>query len=151
VLFESGGSLSARLIAFLAKTTCAPSRHKCEHLGSPIWIRGYCVKGGTAAIGCLVMIRCEIDALFIAPEWIGLGGGSLLVRHARSLHGRLTVDVNEQNEAGLAFYLARGFSIASRSDTDGQGRPFPCYTWRSLCRLAKRSRLASKEPAEATR
>ncbi len=82
-------------------------------------------EAGTAAIGFLVMDGCEIDALFIAPEWIGRGGGSLLVGHARSLRGRLTVDVNEQNEAGLRFYLALGFSIVSRSDTDRQGRAFP--------------------------
>ena len=84
-----------------------------------------------APVGFLVMNGSEIDALFIAPEWIGRGGGSLLVRHAQSLHGRLTVEVNEQNEAGLAFYLARGFSIVSRSPTDREGRPFP------LLRLAQ--------------
>jgi putative acetyltransferase len=37
----------------------------------------------------------------------------------------LTVEVNEQNEAGLAFYRARGFSIVSRSETGCDGRLFP--------------------------
>ncbi len=37
----------------------------------------------------------------------------------------LRVEVNEQNDAGLAFYLARGFSLVSRSETDRDGRPFP--------------------------
>jgi putative acetyltransferase len=82
-------------------------------------------EAGPAPIGFLVMNGSEIDALFIAPEWIGRGGGSLLVRHARELHGPLRVEVNEQNDAGLAFYLARGFSIVSRSETDRDGRPFP--------------------------
>ena len=82
-------------------------------------------EAGDPAIGFLVMNGSEVDALFIAPEWIGRGGGSLLLRHAQVLHGRLRVEVNEQNEAGLAFYLARGFSIVSRSETDRDGRPFP--------------------------
>jgi len=88
-------------------------------------------EAGPAPIGFLVMNGSEIDALFIAPEWIGRGGGSLLVRHARALHGPLRVEVNEQNDAALAFYLARGFSVVSRSETDRDGRPFP------LLRLAQ--------------
>jgi len=67
----------------------------------------------------------KLEALFIDPDYAGMGGGSRLLAHARTLKGALTVDVNEQNPAALAFYLARGFVVTGRSETDGDGRPFP--------------------------
>ncbi len=79
----------------------------------------------TGPVGFLVLSGCAIEALFIAPEWLRRGGGTLLIAHARSLRGRLTVDVNEQNAAAVKFYLARRFSIRGRSETDSAGRPFP--------------------------
>ena len=35
------------------------------------------------------------------------------------------VDVNEQNEPAVKFYLLMGFAIEGRSDLDGTGKPFP--------------------------
>jgi len=44
----------------------------------------------------------------------------------RRLRGeQLTVSVNEQNQDALRFYQACGFVVGTRSDTDGDGRPFP--------------------------
>lgn len=46
--------------------------------------------------------------------------------HAQTLAaGALAVDVNEQNEAALRFYVALGFAVVGRSPTDSGGRPFP--------------------------
>jgi putative acetyltransferase len=47
------------------------------------------------------------------------------VDHARALHGELTVDVNEQNAAAVAFYQACGFVNEGRSELDESGRPYP--------------------------
>jgi len=77
------------------------------------------------AIGFLVMDGRSVDALFIAPDWLRRGGGSQLLRHARLLTGALTVEVNEQNDGALKFYLANGFAIAGRSPTDRAGRAYP--------------------------
>ena len=33
--------------------------------------------------------------------------------------------MNEQNQDALRFYRACGFVVETRSDTDGDGRPFP--------------------------
>ena len=67
----------------------------------------------------------HVDALFLSPEHRGLGGGSALLAHARSLRGTLTVDVNEQNTSACRFYAARGFVVTGRSELDGRGRPYP--------------------------
>lgn len=63
--------------------------------------------------------------MFLAPEFQRCGGGRRLVQHARQLHGELTVDVNEQNQAACRFYEACGFVIIGRSELDSTCRPFP--------------------------
>jgi putative acetyltransferase len=92
---------------------------------------------GAGPVGFIVMSGAHVEALFLAPERIRRGGGSLLIRLARSLRGPLSVDVNEQNVQALKFYLACGFSIVRRSQTDHDGRPFP------LLHLAEPGRDAS--------
>jgi putative acetyltransferase len=77
------------------------------------------------AVGFLVMQGREVDALFITPQWVRRGGGTLLLRHARQIAGPLTVEVNEQNIDAVEFYLARGFQIVRRTPTDRAGRPYP--------------------------
>lgn len=67
----------------------------------------------------------KLEALFIAPEYFRRGAGRLLVQHARSLKGPLSVDVNEQNPEAVKFYEAMGFHRVGRSDLDGAGRPYP--------------------------
>jgi putative acetyltransferase len=78
-----------------------------------------------APIGFMGMTGNEIDALFLDPDHLRHGGGRALVNHARTLSPELTVSVNEQNPAAIQFYVACGFEVVGRSDTDGQGRPFP--------------------------
>jgi putative acetyltransferase len=78
-----------------------------------------------AIMGFIGMRGSKMEALFIAPEFHGRGGGRRLVRHVQSLYGELTVDVNEQNSAARAFYEACGFVVEGRSELDEQGRPYP--------------------------
>jgi putative acetyltransferase len=78
-----------------------------------------------SVVGFLGLSGAKVEALFIAPEWFGRGGGTLLLSHARQMRGSLQVDVNEQNPRAVRFYLERGFHIIGRSDRDGQGNPFP--------------------------
>lgn len=42
-----------------------------------------------------------------------------------STQARWGGDVNEHSPRAVSFYLANGFVIHSRSETDGQGNPFP--------------------------
>ncbi len=98
--------------------------------GLELWI--LCTQSGTP-IGFMGLSGCVVDALFLAPEHIRQGGGTLLLEHARRLKGGpLSVDVNEQNPAALQFYLARGFTAVGRSPVDGEGRPFPLLQLREI-------------------
>jgi putative acetyltransferase len=84
------------------------------------------VSSQATPIGFLGVAGSSIEALFIDPDHHRQGAGKLLVAHAQRLAGGpLAVDVNEQNDGALRFYGALGFSVAARSATDGDGRPFP--------------------------
>jgi putative acetyltransferase len=76
-------------------------------------------------LGFMGMTEDKIDALFVAPEQHGKGLGRALVEYARRMTPKLSVDVNEQNEAARSFYRHMGFREVSRSERDDQGRAFP--------------------------
>jgi putative acetyltransferase len=94
-----------------------------------LWV--LCADSG-AIMGFMGMSGSELEALFLAPEFLGRGGGRRLVRHAQELRGELTVAVNEQNTAARRFYEACGFAVESRSESDDAGRPFPLLHMRLL-------------------
>ena len=66
-----------------------------------------------------------IEMLFVHPSEFKKGYGSLLIDFAVKKKRIYKVDVNEQNEAALEFYLHRGFQIVGRDDLDRSGEPFP--------------------------
>ena len=76
-------------------------------------------------IGFLVMDGPTIDALFVDPAFHGQGFGTALLDHALVLEPEATVEASEQATNALPFYLSRGFRVIGRSETDGQGRPYP--------------------------
>lgn len=101
-----------------------------DYLGSSdadLWI----LHEGDRVLGFMGMAGSKMEALFLDPDVHRRGGGRMLVRHARSLHGELTVDVNEQNPGARAFYEACGFVVEGRSELDEQGRPYPLLHMRS--------------------
>lgn len=74
----------------------------------------------------------HLNALFVHATRHGEGVGRTLVSWLFDRHDVVTVDVNEQNAAALAFYLRLGFRPTGRSAHDDQGRPYPLLhlTWR---------------------
>ncbi|RYD47553.1 MAG: acetyltransferase [Sphingomonadales bacterium] len=91
--------------------------------------------------GFLVMDGKMIDALFVDPAVHGRGIGSLLLDHALSIAPHAIVDASEQASNALPFYLARGFEITGRSETDPDGRPYPLIhlVYRGTTRASKSS------------
>lgn len=67
----------------------------------------------------------NLEMLFVDAAQHGGGIGTALLNHAIMQHGVVKVDVNEQNESAVGIYARRGFQVASRSETDEAGRPYP--------------------------
>ncbi len=78
------------------------------------------------------MTDAEIDSLFVHANARGKGVGRLLVDLAMRRFPIVVTEVNEQNAQGVGFWRYMGFRQVGRSDTDGQGRPYP------LLRLERR-------------
>lgn len=76
-------------------------------------------------VGFVGVAEEKIEMLFIDPAWRGKGIGRRLLNHAVERMGATLVDVNEQNEQAVGFYLRMGFEIERRSEVDGMGKPFP--------------------------
>ena len=67
----------------------------------------------------------EIKNIATYPHYQRKGYGKRLMKYASHNKHIYKVDVNEQNEQALQFYLYLGFEVASRDATDSTGNPFP--------------------------
>ena len=76
-------------------------------------------------VGFMLIAGGHMEALFVDPAYRGTGIGAALVRHALTVHPKLTTDVNEQNSQAVGFYEKMGFKHIGRSPLDGQGKPYP--------------------------
>jgi putative acetyltransferase len=86
----------------------------------------FCTKNTAGQVeGFLGTLHDKIEMLFIDPRLRGRGTGKALLRYAIDEMGCRKVDVNEQNEQAVGFYLHMGFSITGRSELDGSGKPYP--------------------------
>jgi len=83
------------------------------------------VDASDAPLAFMGMSGAEIDSLFVHADRRGEGLGRLLVELACRRAAVLRVEVNEQNRQGVAFWKAMGFREIGRSETDGQGMPYP--------------------------
>ena len=75
--------------------------------------------------GFLGIAKEHIEMLFVDAGARGQGIGKKLLNYAVDNFSAKYVDVNEQNQQGVGFYIHMGFHQIGRSDIDEQGRPFP--------------------------
>lgn len=86
----------------------------------------FCVRAEDGeAVGFMSVSGENVDMLFVHPAYFGIGVGRRLMAYAVRALGITTVDVNEQNEQALGFYLRLGFEVERRSERDGTGKPYP--------------------------
>lgn len=78
-----------------------------------------------APLGFAGVADGKLEMLFVDDAARGRGIGSALLKHAVDRWGVHRLDVNEQNPAARGFYEHEGFRVASRSELDEAGRPFP--------------------------
>ncbi|WP_308485962.1 acetyltransferase [[Mycobacterium] holstebronense] len=74
----------------------------------------------------------HLEMLFLHGDARGHGVGSALLDHAMAEEGIRLVDVNEQNEQAIEFYVRRGFVVTGRSERDDAGRPYPILHMEAL-------------------
>jgi len=88
----------------------------------------------------------HIEMLFVHPDTRGKGLGKRLIFFAIQRYHIETVDVNEQNEQGVGFYLNMGFEVTGRDTLDSSGKPFPILHMKLNSSLKKI--LSSNKPIE---
>lgn len=76
-------------------------------------------------IGFIGIAEGKIEMLFVHPDYRGHGIGRTLINYALNERGATSVDVNEQNDQAVGFYLWMGFEVVGRSELDGNGKPYP--------------------------
>lgn len=59
--------------------------------------------------GFIALMGNEVGAIFLQPEYHGMGAGKALMDKAQELHGDLEVEVFKENSIGRKFYLRYGF------------------------------------------
>src|SRR6266487_3323073 len=75
--------------------------------------------------GFIGIAEGKVEMLFIHPDYREQGIGRTLLSYAIHERGATTVDVNEQNDQALGFYIRMGFEIIGRSELDSNGKPYP--------------------------
>ncbi|MDX1759970.1 MAG: GNAT family N-acetyltransferase [Arenibacter algicola] len=76
-------------------------------------------------IGFMGVADRQLEMLFIHPEYRGMGIGKSLLTYSIHELNVNKVDVNEENEQAVKFYMHCGFEIISRSELDASGKPYP--------------------------
>jgi putative acetyltransferase len=85
-----------------------------------------CVRDDIGQVaGFIGVANGKVEMLFLHPAVRGQGAGRRLLTYAIRSFGATTLDVNEQNEQALGFYLRMGFEVIGRSERDGTGKPYP--------------------------
>jgi len=85
-----------------------------------------CVREADGQVVGFVGVKAdEVEMLFVHPAWRGQGIGRQLLTYAVTTLGATILDVNEQNEQALGFYLRMEFEVVGRSPLDGMGKPYP--------------------------
>lgn len=79
---------------------------------------------GEQPCGFISLLDTFVGGIFVAPDRQGSGIGRLLVAHALSLKGELTLEVYTANRKAMSFYAALGFKELSRRCIDDEGYPF---------------------------
>ncbi|MCR6720961.1 MAG: GNAT family N-acetyltransferase [Chitinophagaceae bacterium] len=85
----------------------------------------YCLMEENIVLGFVGVANQKIEMLFLDPASMGKGLGKKLLHFAIEALKADKLDVNEQNNKALSFYLKNGFQIIERTEKDDQGRDYP--------------------------
>ena len=66
-------------------------------------------------VGFIALVGNEVGAIFLDPEFQGIGIGKSLMDKAQEIHGTLEVEVFKANSIGRKFYDFYGFELLAES------------------------------------
>ena len=72
-------------------------------------------------VGFISLVGSDVGAMFVQPDFHGMGIGRALMHKARELHSELEVEVFEDNLIGRKFYIDYGFEPLSKKIHDETG------------------------------
>lgn len=110
--------------SFLKESDREHIKHRMKSMYLP-FVDLYGIRQGDRLAAFMGENAKKVEMLFVDPLFFGQGYGKRLLRYAVDGLRAVLVDVNEQNEKALAFYLHAGFRVLSRDATDGDGKDYP--------------------------
>jgi GNAT superfamily N-acetyltransferase len=87
--------------------------------------------GRPGVVAMMTLVDGWIEQLYVDPEWCGLGAGSTLVQHAKSLSsGGLDLWTFQSNTRARHFYERHGFvPVGETSGENEESAPDTHYRW----------------------
>lgn len=82
-------------------------------------------------VGFMILHGSEIGALFVAPDYHGLGVGYGLMTRASQIHDQLKLEVFKENTIGNAFYSRFGFELEREYLHKESGMMMSCLKYRN--------------------
>ncbi|MDH2207778.1 MULTISPECIES: GNAT family N-acetyltransferase [Empedobacter] len=80
---------------------------------------------GNQLVGFVGVAAQNLEMLFIHNDFRRKGVGKALLDFSIQELNVKSVDVNEQNQQAIDFYLSQGFKVTSRSEKDNEGKAYP--------------------------
>lgn len=72
-----------------------------------------------------------IGALFVDFEHQGLGIGTALINHVKTVYDTLTLEVYKENLTALRFYKRKGFVVTEEKPSDNAGHMLAVMSWQA--------------------
>ncbi len=105
---------------FLSEEFLKTERHNIPQLYLPMADTWVADRDGRV-IGFISLLGNEVGAIFVEPEFHGIGVGTALMNKAQQLHGDLEVEVFAANTIGRRFYGRYGFEFLHETTHEDTG------------------------------
>ena len=89
----------------------------------------YVYEGNGSVQGFIGLTEHHIEGIFVAESMRGKGIGTQLLNQAKQLFSSLTLQVYEQNQSALQFYLKEGFQIKKKDIDSDTGQTEFTMEW----------------------
>jgi len=106
--------------SFVSASFWASQKSAMKEMYLPLAENYVCEQEGQVS-GFISLAGESVCALFVAPEAQGKGIGKALLEHAKTLKGRLSLNVYKDNEKATRFYESRGFKAAGEEVDEHTG------------------------------